>query len=350
MEPQEKIPLMLDLPFHARVMEDHPYLESSRASLGGHELEAYVLDDGDLKTLRVLLDGELIYKSGDVMPAMEWFNVCREGGYHPRFDWDRDPVTILFHSVLPAMAEKWTEFPLPYEEDGCPEGVESLATLQQVHTAFIARLGEAPASGAAAQVAEIFAQLPLRAVVLHDRPEQRVDYLGNALDEAYVGIDLILGNKPEAPARLGKVSLSSTGGMRWSPWLAGGRWANDGREFVAGEKAADFLRASGLSMEPLPDFEEAFDTLIENYATFMNEALERYLAVYPAAIPWHHDLGNQYLNRSAVKAEQVGKSLVLTFDNGLKAFVPSPDYLTVTPKASKKPDATPGSTGAHILE
>ena len=95
MKPVRKITLMLDLPFKARVTQDHPSLESSRASLGGHELEAYVLDDGDRKTLRVLLDGAIIFKSGDVMPAVDWFNVCREGGYRPRFDWDRDPVTLL---------------------------------------------------------------------------------------------------------------------------------------------------------------------------------------------------------------------------------------------------------------
>lgn len=339
MEPESKIPLLLDLPFKPRVMQDHPYLESSRASLGSHELEAYVLDDGDSKTLRILLDAVLIYKSGDVMPSVEWFNVCREGGYRPRFDWDRDPVMILFHGILPAMAEKWTEFPLPYEEGGFPEGVVSLATLQEAHAAFIARLGTASATGAAAQIAEVFAKLPLRAVVLHDRPEQRVDYLGNALDEAYVGIDLILGNQPDASVRLRKVSLASTGGMRWSPWLPGGRWANDGREFVAAETAADFLRASGLAMEPMTDFEKAFDILIENYATFMNETVERYLAVYPAGIPWHHDLGNQYEQRSVVKTEQAGKGLVLTFDNGLRALVPSPDYLTNISTAIKKPGA-----------
>ena len=335
MEPELKMPLMLDLPFKLQVMQDHPYMESSRASLGKHDLEVYVLDDGESKTLRVLLDAVLIYKSGDIMPSAEWFNVCREGGYRSRFDWDRDPVMILFHGVLPAMAEKWTEFPLPYEKDGFPDGVVSLVSLQEVHAAFVDRLCAISASGATAQVTEMFARLPLRAVVLHDRPEQRVDYLGNALDEAYVGIDLILGNKYDAPVRLGKVSLASTGGMRWSPWLAGGHWANDGREFVAGENITDFLRASGLLMEPLEGFEAAFGILIENYAVYMDEVVERYLAVYPAAIPWHHDLKNQYELRSVVKTEQVGKGLVLTFDNGLRALVPSPDYLTARLKASK---------------
>ncbi len=349
MEQELKIPHMLDLPFQVQVMQDHPYLESSRATLGRHELKAYVLDNGDQKTLRVLLDGTLIYKSGDVMPSVDWFSLCREGGYRPRFDWDCDPVTILFQGVLPAMAEKWTEFPLPYKEDGFPEGVDSLATLQQVHAAFVARLNEASARGAEAQIAKMFARLPLRAVVLHDHPEQRVDYLGNALDEAYVGIDLILGNKPDAPVRLGKVSLSSTGGMRWSPWLTGGCWANEGREFVAGETVTDFLRASGLQVEPMTGFEQAFDILIDNYAAFMNEVVERYLSVYPATIPWHHDLENQYELRSVVKTEQAGQGLVLTFDNGLKAFVPSPDYLTVAPKPPQT-KATPDLEGAHILE
>lgn len=350
MEVRQNAFQMLDLTFRPHVMEDHPYLESSRASLGRHELEAYVLDDGERKTLRVLLDGKLTYESGDGMPSAEWFDVCREGGYRSRFDWDQDPVTILFHGILPAMAEKWTEFPLPYEEDAFPEGVDSLATLQEFHKAFIARLAEANATGAAEQVAEMFMQLPLRAVVLHDRPEQRVDYLGNTLDEAYVGIELVLGNKPDCPVHLGKVSLSSTGGMRWSPWLTGGHWANDGREFVARENVTDYLRASGLRIEPQEGFEAAFDTLINGYASFMDDAVERYVAIYPAAIPWHHDLGNQYLQHWVVRTEQAGKGLVLTFDNGLRALVPSPGYLTATPVVPEKADAAVDLGGSRVLE
>ena len=346
MEPPRKSTLMLDLPFHSQVMEDHPYLEYSRASLGDHELEAYALDDGDEKTLRVMLDGTLIYKSGEAMPTAEWFSLCEEGGYRARFDWDRDPVTILFQDVLSAMAEKWTEFPLPCGEDGFPECVVSLATLQDGHAAFISHLGEVYAKGPEGQVAQMFTHLPLRAVVLHDRPEQRVDYLGNALDEAYVGIDLILGNDPEIPARLGKVSLSSTGGMRWSPWLPGGRWANEGREFVASEKGSDFLRASGLSMQPMEGFEDAFGTLIKSYAAFMEESVARYLSVYPAAIPWHHDLRNQYLHHSVAKAEQECGDLILTFDNGLKALVLNPNELTVATDTSKQPE----TLRTHVLE
>lgn len=298
MDSDLKTPLMLDLPFHAHAREDHPYLESSLASLGTHELEACLLDNGGRRTLKVLLDGSLIYKSGDIMPAVEWFDLCREGGYRPRSDWDRDPVAILFHGVLPAMAEQWKVFPLPYEKDGFPEGVDSLSTMQKAHLAFTSHLSEFSTRGAAAQIAKMFSRLPLRAVVLHDRQEQRGDYLGNALDESYIGIDLILGLRPDYPVRLGKVSLFSSGTMRWSPWITGGRWTNDGREFTAKENVADFLRASGLLVEPLAGFEAAFDALIQNYAAFMNEVVERYLTVYPASIPWRHDRVNQYLHCS----------------------------------------------------
>lgn len=336
----------LDLPFEVRVTEDHPYLESSRAALGTHALEAFVLDDGNGKSLRVLLDGALIYASGDPMPLAAWFAVCREGGYRPRFDWDRDPVTILFREVLPALAEAWTEFPLPYEDGGMPSGVESLAGLQAVHGIFAASLQGASPEGAAAQVAAMFAGLPLRAVVLHDRAEERVDYLGNALDEAYVGVDLILGTDPARAVRLGKVSLSSTGGMRWSPWLTGGRWANGGREFVAEEHAKDFLRASGLEAEPVEGFQAAFDGAIRAYATAMEGAVARYLAVYPAVIPWHHDLGNQYLHHAVVKAEASGEGLLLTFDNGLRARVAKPDYLLAIPKAQSLPGPSTGPAPA----
>jgi hypothetical protein len=321
---------MLDLPFQVQVTEDHPYLESSRASLGKHEMEVYVLDDGDRKTLRVLLDGSPIYTAGDAMPAAAWFKLCDEGGYSPLLDWDQDPVTILFHAVLPEMAEKWTEFPLPYGERGFPKGVVSLATLQDLHLAFVARLADGLSGPAASQAAGVLARLPLRAVVLHDRTEQRVDYLGNALDEAYIGIDLVLGSERGKETRIGKVSLSSTGGMRWSPWLLGGRWANNGREFAAGQTAWDFLRASGLQEEPQEGFESAFGLLIQDYAKAMDEAVERYRAAYPAAIPWHHDLANQYLHHSVVEATALGHGLTLTFDNGLKAVVENPAYLTAT--------------------
>jgi hypothetical protein len=110
------------------------------------------------------------------------------------------------------------------------------------------------------------------------------------------------------------------------------------------------LRASGLRMEPLEGFEGAFETLIEHYAAFMDESVERYLEVYPAAISWHHDLVNQYEKHSVIAARQAGKGLILTFDHGLKAFVPSPDYVTTTSDASEKPDAALDSVGAHILE
>ena len=296
MEARWKIPLMLDLPFRTRAVKGHPYLEYARASLGSHWLEACTVEEVGRNTLRILVDGTLIYGSGDAMPTAAWFDLCREGGYRPRFDWDRDPVTILFHGVLPAMAKKWTSFPLPYRDDGFPDGVVGLPSLQEAHAAFTRRASDAhssPNATQAAQVAEMLASLPLRAVVLHDRPEQRVDYLGNAIDEAYVGIDLILGNKLATPARLTKVSLPSPGGLHWSPWLAGGRWDNVGGTFLAKGKAADFLKASGLLVEPLAGFDEAFDTQIKHYSAFMDEALAGYLANHPAAIAWHPSLGIQ---------------------------------------------------------
>ena len=150
--------LSLNLPFRSRVLENHPYLESSRAYLGDHELEAHVLDDGGQKILRVHLDRALIYEAGDAMPGPAWFDLCREGGYRPGINWDRDPITILFREVLPAMAESWTEFGLPYEENGFPEGVISLVTLQETHDAFRSRLPETIESSAASQSAAMFAR------------------------------------------------------------------------------------------------------------------------------------------------------------------------------------------------
>lgn len=341
-----KIPYTLRLPFRLGVVRDHPYLQASSASLGGHKLEAHVLDDGGKKLFRVHLDESLIYEDGDIMPAPDWFQLCREGGYRPRIHWDKDPVTILFREVLPAMTTSWTGIELPYEEGGFPEGVVSLVTLQDAHEAFRSRLPDTPNGSAASHVAAMFARVRLRAVVLHDRPEQRVDYLGNSLDESYLGIDLMFGGSRGTAARLSKVSLASTGGMRWSPWLPGGHWANDGREFGATQGASDFMRASGVVMEINADFNEAFNDLVTAYAAAMDPVVESYRAAYPVGIPWNHDLFNQYLNHPVVKAEMSGDDLMLTFDNGLKALAAWSGRLTAIENSPRTNDPTQ----ARLLE
>jgi len=81
----------------------------------------------------------------------------------------------------------------------------------------------------------------------------------------------------------------------------------------------------------------------------MDEAVEGYRTAYPAAIPWHHDLGNQYLHHSVVKAVENGDGLILIFDNGLKAMVTSPAYLT-TINASQGQGNPRDPVAAHLPE
>lgn len=305
--------------------QDHPYLESARGRLGHHEVAMHLAGDWHAQNhypeFRVFLDGAQIFEWGDASPSQAWFLLCRELGYVPDQHWDWDPALILFQQVLPALARDWHEIPLPYGSDGVPDGVICLATLRRSLAERVAKLEHMNSSPTEALLAEMFKQLPLRAVILHDDPQRRVDYVGNSQDAPYMGEFLYLGERRESAAVLSKVTLASTGGMRWSPWLPGGNWNQEGREFAASMGALHFLRAAGLPDEMPAGFAEAFKRTLDSLSAFLEPLAESYRETYPGGIPWHRDPKNRYVNHMVVEARIEDGQTVLVFDDGSEVVV-----------------------------
>lgn len=302
--------------------QDHPYLETARGSLGGHEVEVHLAGDWKTRTqthppeFRIFLDGAEIFAWGDPSPAKAWFLLCREFGYDSDLHWDWDPALILFQQVVPALAKHWHEIPLPYGPNGVPEGVSCLATLRAALAERVAKLQRSNPDPSEQLLAQLFGNLPLRAVVLHDDPDRRVDFVGNRLDAPYMGEFLYLGKNRDTAAVVSRVTFSATGGMRWSPWLPGGEWSQQGREFTATQGARYFLRAAGLP-DALPEgFMEAFKRVLESVSQFLEPLVEAYRETYPAGIPWHRDPKNRYINHMVVDARTEGGRTILVLDDG----------------------------------
>lgn len=304
--------------------EDHPYLETALATLGNHELAlTYSAAREQDPELKVFLDGRLVFELGMVSPERAWFELCRELGYDPRLHWDWDPALILFRQVLPAMAREWHEHTLPHNHLGVPEGVICLATLQEAFEARVHLLRKrADQHGDAAEqsVAECFERLPLRAAIFQDDPQRRVDFVGNAVDDPYMGVFLYLGERRETAALISRATLQATGGMKWSPWLPGGDWVNGGREFVMTQGPASFLRAAGLTDRRPEGFFEAFRKGLAFLCQGLEPMVEAYREGYPAGIPWHRDPRTRYLNRMIVDV-RMGDQPVLILDDGSEVKV-----------------------------
>ncbi len=304
--------------------EDHPYLETALATLGHHELALTysAAREGDPE-LKLFLDGRLAFELGMGSPDRAWFEVCRELGYDPHLHWDWDPALILFRQVLPAMAKEWHEHGLPFNQLGVPDGVICLATLQEAFEARVQLLRkrvEQHPDPAAQAVAECFERLPLRAVIFHDDPQRRVDFVGNAVDEPYMGVFLYLGERRETAALISRATLQATGGMKWSPWLPGGDWVNGGREFVMTQGPASFLRAAGLPDLRPEGFFEAFRKGMAFLCQGLEPLVETYREAYPAGIPWHRDPRTRYLNRMIVDV-RFEDHPVLILDDGSEVTV-----------------------------
>lgn len=301
--------------------EDHPYLETALAVLGRHEI-ALNYSPAPKEELRIFLDGERIFDLGEASPAEPWFRVCQELGFDAEAHWDLDPTLILFHQVLPRMAEGWHEAPLPYSEEGVPEGVVSLAKLKQVWDEGLEVLRQRTHGEPMAELAvACFERLPLRAVVFHDDHRKRTDYMGNGLDEPFLGVFLRLGASNARRVTVAKATLMGAGGLKWSPWRPGGDWKEDGRDFLATRGAESFLRASGLGEHPPAGFREAFDHALEVLTRGLDPVVEAYRNAYPATIPWHRDKDTRYLQRNIIQSRKEGGQTVLTLDDGTELVV-----------------------------
>jgi len=309
-------PWVLHEPLQVLESADEPYLQSARGRIGAHELalhHAPETPDG----LRVFLDGELVFEQGQATPGVAWYQLCRDLGYQPEDHWDLDPALILFHQALPALVRDWREHALPYDDLGLPEGVVCLATVAAAWEGAVAGLDR---SDPGAQLAAAcFQALPLRAVVFHDDPAPREDYVGTGVDEPLVGIFMQFGGSRESCVTLAKATVNGTGGLRWSPWEPGGDWAAEGREWAATQGPADFLAAAGLGEAPA-GFAEAFQAALSALAGQMDPVVDGYRRAYPARIPWHRDTRTRFLNRMIVEVRS-GARLMLVLDDGSEVEV-----------------------------
>ena len=170
---------ILGAPLKVLRQEDHPYRETTLATLGRHELglsrrQSTAAPPG----CEIFLDGRSIYLPGAPAPDRAWFDLCRELGYEPVHHWDWDPALILFQQVLPALAADWHEPPLNLNAHGLPEGVLSLASLRQTFAEAVSDLRQDSLGPVGAKVAETFEWLPLRAVVFHDDAQLPLDFEG----------------------------------------------------------------------------------------------------------------------------------------------------------------------------
>ncbi len=301
--------------------EDHPYLETALATLGRHEI-ALNYSPAPKDELRIFLDGERIFDLGDVAPAEAWFRVCQELGFDAEAHWDLDPTLILFQQVLPRMAAEWHEAPLPYMADGVPAGVVCLAQLKARWDEVIDSQAKRAQGDPMAELAvACFERLPLRAVVFHDDHRKRTDFMGNGLDEPFLGVFLRLGANHSRRVSLSKATLMGAGGLKWSPWRIGGDWMEDGRDFLATRGPEFFLRASGLGEHPPAGFGEAFHRMLEVLTSSLDKDVNAYQKAYPAPIPWHRNAETRYLHRSVVQSRREGGETILTLDDGTELMV-----------------------------
>lgn len=315
---------LLKEPLKVLNCEDHPYLETALGTLGSHELAVH-LSPGDPERkvaaeFRIFLDGAEIYELGQGAPAAPWFALCREQGFDAERQWDWDPTLILFQQVIPRLTQGWHEVALPYTDLGVPEGILCLATLRRAWQERASLLPHKGGDSSRALVSELFSLLPLRAVTFHDDPDRRVDYLGNPLDAPYLGEYLHLGAHPETAVTLCRMTLLGTGGMKWSPWLPGGAWSAQGREFHATQGIADFLRAAGLHRDLPVGFPEAFRTALGQLCSHLEPFVEAYREALPTGVRWHRDPKNRYLDRTIVEV-RLGEETILTLDDGTELAV-----------------------------
>jgi hypothetical protein len=316
-------PWILKEPLRDLKSSEDPYLLTAQATLGGHELVLhYAPDAGQGAEFRVFLDGAAIFELGMATPAEPWFRLCRALGYLPEQHWDLDPVLILFRQALPALARDWREQGLPYDAPGLPAGVVCLATVQTAWDKAVAALpGGDPGQR---QAAACLRALPLRAVVFHDDPGRREDFVGTGVDDPLLGVFVHFGRSRDRSVTLSKATVNGTGGLRWSPWEAGGEWREQGREWTSTLGPEAFLAAAGLDPAPVPGFKDAFDQALAGLVTELEVAVEACRQAYPAAIPWHRDPRTRYLNHMIVALRARAGRTLLVLDDGSEVALAEP--------------------------
>ena len=310
---------ILRAPLRVLTSEDDPYLSTATGTLGGHELAIHhAPDTGKGADFKVFLDGQPVFELGLATPAEPWFRLCRDLGHDPEAHWDLDPALILFRQAVPALAWKWQEHPPPFLDLGIPEGVVCLATVPEAWDQGVARL---PQRGPGeAQVAACLRALPLRAVVFHDAPGTREDFVGTGVDDPLLGVFVHFGRSRASRVTLSKATLNGTGGLRWSPWAAGGEWREAGRAWEGTQGPEAFLAAASGGL-PAPGFREAFAPAMNGLVEVLDEAVEAYRAAYPAAIPWHRDPTTRYVNHMIVDVKRVRGRAMLVLDDGSEVAV-----------------------------
>lgn len=298
--------------------EDQPYLGSATGRLGGHEIALTFAPEGaGGNEVRVFLDGAVIFEPGQAGPGAPWFRACRALGFDAERHWDLDEALILFEQVLPALAAEWEEVSLP---EGLPEGLVSLRTVQGAWERGVRSLQERARGEAAEQAAACFARLPLRTLTFHDDPRQREDFVGNNLDEPFLGIFARLGPDPTRRITLSRATLHATGGMKWSPWRLGGDWKEGDRDFLATRDPGELLRAAGLE-GPVPEgFRSAVGEAVASLGKALDPAVASYQATHPVGIPWHRDPRTRYLHHTIVDV-RLGSPTVLVLDDGTEVKV-----------------------------
>lgn len=295
---------ILGAPLKVLREEDHPYRETTLATLGRHELGLSRRRAATTPpTCEIFLDGRSIYLPGAAAPDRAWFDLCRELGYEPARHWDWDPALILFQQVLPALAADWHEPPLALDAQGLPEGVLSLASLRQIFAEAVADLRRDSLGPVGAKVAETFEWLPLRAVVFHDDAQLPLDFEGAGCCGR---VSLWLGIHRDRAVLLGGEALAGQRGRHWLP-------ESPGSDLPAGPE--DFLAAAGLDPVPPKGFEMAFRRALDHLCGRLEDLLDTYRRTYPVGIPWQHDVWDRLRGRTIVDV-RAGLPSVLVLDDG----------------------------------
>lgn len=302
---------ILGAPLKVLRREDHPYHETTLATLGRHELGLCRRQTAaGQPTCEIFLDGLSIFLPGAPAPDRVWFDLCRELGYEPAHHWDWDPALILFHQVVPALAADWHEPPLELDAQGLPEGVLSLAGLRQAFAEAVAELRRQSLGPVGAKVAETFEWLPLRAVVFHDDAQLPLDFKGigpSGRASLWLGIHRDRAVVLEGPAPSGATP------RRWVPECQG--------EVPPAEA---FLLAAGLDPDQPKGFESAFESALGRLCRRLEGPLDAYRRTYPVGIPWHRDRRERLLGRTIVDI-RAGEPTMLVLDDGTEvALDPSP--------------------------